>query len=258
MWSRCRSGSRRPAANGHADARRSRGPLGDRAAPTARQFRPAPDAARSPAPARTAGRRGCWRVIRSYGPGRTYARMGIALAHQGAHPPADAVLAALARATATATGSLSTASTRAGQQFRRGDRQDAGAAAEIEHPAPPAPPGQPPERQQAALGGGMLAGAEGEPGIELDRQRARRRRPADMTAVDPKAPDRPRREALGGVRQPVGRRHRHDRQVEPRQARRFRQRGEARRQRLAVGLRLVQQLDPPAARVPRPARTRRR
>ena len=54
------------------------------------------------------------------------------------------------------------------QNFRRRDRQHAGAGAEVEHAASPPPLRQIIERQQTAARGAVVAGAEGERRLDLD------------------------------------------------------------------------------------------
>ena len=54
------------------------------------------------------------------------------------------------------------------EDFRGGDRQHPGAAADVEHRAWPAPLEQAVEMHEAAAGGAMMAGAEGEPRLDLD------------------------------------------------------------------------------------------
>ena len=85
-------------------------------------------------------------------------------------PSATPLIAALSRATSTATGSMSVAMQRArGHSCQRGEGEDAGAGADVGdigearalalHPV---------ERVEAAGGGRVLAGAEGEAGVDLE------------------------------------------------------------------------------------------
>ena len=94
---------------------------------------------------------------------------------------------ALLRAAATATGSMSQATTRRAQTFSRRDRQHAGAGAEIEH-APRAPPlRQSIERQQAAARGAVVAGTESKRRLDFDADGVDRHPRAVMGAVHDKA-----------------------------------------------------------------------
>ena len=79
------------------------------------------------------------------------------------------------------------------QQLGRGDRQNAGAGADIERSGDPAPPRQRFERDQAAAGRGMLAGAERGRRVEHDPDRPGRHTAAVMRAVDKEAADAQRR-----------------------------------------------------------------
>ena len=102
-----------------AGARRQRPRPAGRASPTAPPGRLAPDAAGVPGPARSADRRGYWQ-----GSGRRDASGGPRGGHSRRRTPPGTWLAtplsrALSRATRTAIGSLSTASTLAGQHFAR-------------------------------------------------------------------------------------------------------------------------------------------
>ena len=88
------------------------------------------------------------------------------------------MIAALSRATSTATGSMSVAMQRASRpQRQRGEGEQAGAGADVgDIGEARAVALQPVERFEAAGGGRMLAGAEGEAGVDLEIDRARRSR----------------------------------------------------------------------------------
>ena len=76
---------------------------------------------------------------------------------------------ALALATATATGSMSPSQTLRAQDLGGGDGEHARAAADVDHALRPAALEQAVEMQQAAPRRAVMAGAEGEPGLDLDR-----------------------------------------------------------------------------------------
>ena len=57
------------------------------------------------------------------------------------------------------------------EDFRRGDGEHAGAAADVEDLARPPALQQAVEMQQAAARRAVMAGAEGEAGLDLDRRR---------------------------------------------------------------------------------------
>jgi len=89
------------------------------------------------------------------------------------------------------------------QPFRGGDRQDAAAGADVARAAEAPAPRQSVQRQQNASGRGVLAGAERGRGVDLDRNRAGRRRASPMRAVEEKPPNAQRREGAAVLRQPV-------------------------------------------------------
>ena len=74
--------------------------------------------------------------------------------------------------------------------------------------AKPPPLGQIVQRQQAAARGAVMAGAEGERGLDLDAQRVDRHRGAVMRAVHDEAAGAHRLEAGEALRHPVGLRQR--------------------------------------------------
>ena len=89
------------------------------------------------------------------------------------------------------------------QQLGGGDRQDAGAGADIERTVDPTPAHQSLECDQAALGRRMLAGAESGCSIEHDPDRPGRHPAPMMRAIDEKPADRQWRECQLVLREPV-------------------------------------------------------
>ena len=111
----------------------------------------------------------------------------------------------LARAMSVAMGSLSLAMTRAcGKGARGGDGQHAGAAAEIEHARKAPAPRQYVDRLEAAGRGGVVAGAEGFAGFDLDGQRSHADARAVVAAVHDEAAGENRRESCLRDGNPVG------------------------------------------------------
>jgi len=89
------------------------------------------------------------------------------------------------------------------QQLGRGDRQYAGAAADIERMGDPAPSRQRLQRDQAAAGRGVLAGAKRGRRVERDPDRPGRDAAAMVRAVDKKAADAQGRKGELVLREPV-------------------------------------------------------
>ena len=79
---------------------------------------------------------------------------------------------------------------RARGNFRRRDRQHAGAGADVEHAAQPPPLGQIVERHQAAARGAVVAGAEGERRLDLDSDVVRLTRARSCAPCTMKRPAR--------------------------------------------------------------------
>ena len=110
---------------------------------------------------------------------------------------------AFAAAVAVAIGSMSLASTGTLKRPCRGDGEDAGAGADVENAAGPHSLRQPVERDQTAARGGVMGGAEGKPGVDLDGVAAPRNLAAVMAAMDDEAPGSDRRPQALGARHPV-------------------------------------------------------
>jgi len=87
--------------------------------------------------------------------------------------------------------------------FRRGDGEHAGAAADVEDLARPSALQQAIEMQQAAARRAVVAGAEGEAGLDLDADVVRPDRSAAVRAVDEEAPCPHRREAGERIGDPI-------------------------------------------------------
>ena len=112
--------------------------------------------------------RGCWRTRRRRARLRARARFSTPRDSSGRQCAATPLRRALALATSTATGSRSPSQTLRLQDFRRGDGEHAGAAADVEDVARPPTLQQAIEMQQAAARRAVMAGAEGEAGLDLD------------------------------------------------------------------------------------------
>ena len=89
------------------------------------------------------------------------------------------------------------------QRFRRGDRQHAGAGAEIEHAPRTVRLQHMIEQQQAAARGAVMAGAERQRRLDLDAELVRRDARAIMLAVHDEAPGGDRDEVLEAGLDPV-------------------------------------------------------
>ena len=76
----------------------------------------------------------------------------------------------------------------AAQRLRRGDREHAGAGADIEDTPRPSPLTIRVEREQAAAGGAVMAGAEGERRLDLDADAVRRTRARSCAPCTTKRP----------------------------------------------------------------------
>ena len=93
------------------------------------------------------------------------------------------------------------------QALGGGDRQHAGAGADVEHVPEMPPLRQVVERHEAAAGGAVMAGAEGERGLDLDRQGIDRHPQAVVAvvaAVHHEAAGAHRRQPGEALRHPVG------------------------------------------------------
>ncbi len=132
---------------------------------------------------------------------------------------------------------------------RRRQREDAGSGAEVGDVREAVPPRQPVERDQAAVGGEMLAGAERQPRLDGEAEVARADRIGMGGGVDDEAPGADRREPRLAERHPVGvaevvdlraaRRGRRDQRVERGQVGGGRRGGKVSVERPCVGLRRV-------------------
>src|SRR5262249_16610867 len=92
---------------------------------------------------------------------------------------------------------------RLAQRLGGGDRQYAGAAADIDQSPRPAPAKDTLEQQKAAAGRAMVAGAESQRRLDLDGDVARPYPAAVMAAMDQEAPGPHRRETGERIGDPV-------------------------------------------------------
>ncbi len=105
---------------------------------------------------------------------------------------------------------MSLAMTRVAKDFRRRDRQHARAGADVEHARRPPPLRQLVERQQTAAGGAVVAGAEGQRGLDLDADVVGLDARAVMRAVHDEAAGPHRLQTAKAFLDPVGGRDRLD------------------------------------------------
>ncbi len=119
------------------------------------------------------------------------------------HQPRDAVARGIMAGDRHRAGIDVARQHRAAQQFRRGDRQNPGAGADVERMADGALPRQRLECHQTAAGRGMLAGAESGRRVEQDADSTRWRPTAIMRAVDKEAADPHRWKSQLVLREPV-------------------------------------------------------
>ena len=100
---------------------------------------------------------------------------------------------------------MSLAMTRQRSALRGGDRQDAGAGSDIEHPPRPAPAHQSVEHEEAAARRPVMPGAERQRGFDFNGNRCVAHLGAIVAAVDDEAAGRDRRQAgeAGGDPVPV-------------------------------------------------------
>jgi hypothetical protein len=144
--------------------------------------------------------------------------VAIAVAAPDIDQRGDAVGAGVARGDAHRLGIDVARRDLAAPGLRRGDGEDAGAGAHVEHAPPRTSPRQAIEREQAAARRGVLASAEGGGGVDDERDAARRRAAAMVRAVDEIAPGGERREARLVLGEPVARGHALDGDVRRRRA----------------------------------------